>query len=77
MKITVESTSEIVTMNGVRARVWRGATGSGAEVIVFITRIGVAESARPEERAAFERELEGASTPRLGGIGPIPLRLIL
>lgn len=77
MKITVESTSEIVTISGVPARVWHGTTESGAPVIVFVTRIGVEESAKPEQHAEFERELENASTPRLASLGQIPLRLVL
>jgi len=77
LKITVESTREIVTVNGVPARVWHGTAESGAPVIIFVTRIGVEESARPEQQAEFERELESASTPRLASLGPIPLRLVL
>lgn len=77
MRITVESTTEIVTVNGVPARVWHGATEGGTPVIVFVTRIGVEESAGRERQAAFERELESASTPRLASLGPVPLRLVL
>jgi len=62
MRITIESTTKIVTVNGVPARVWEGTTEAGAAVICFITRVA---SPRPEgmpvdEWAARCRELDVA-----------------
>lgn len=41
MKITIESTEQIVTLNGVPARVWEGTSAGGVRVHAFITRIAV------------------------------------
>lgn len=41
MKITLESTSKIVELNGVPARVWEGKSESGIPCHAFITRIAV------------------------------------
>ena len=41
MKITVENTSKIVTLNGVPARIWEGFTESGIECHCYITRIAI------------------------------------
>ncbi len=51
MKITIESTSKIVTVetrNGpIQARVWQGETESGIPVHAFITRIAPEVLANP------------------------------
>jgi len=39
MKLILEQTDKIVTVNGVPARVWEGVTGNGVEVSALITRI--------------------------------------
>lgn len=68
MKITIESTPEICVVfsgditdasPGVPARVWKGKTESGIEIICFITRIAVDKDDDCEE---FERELLEAET---------------
>jgi hypothetical protein len=41
MKISLESTDQLVWLNGVPARVWQGTTESGAGVQAFITRIAI------------------------------------
>lgn len=53
MKISIESTPEIVQINGCPCRAWKGETDEGVEVVAFIHRI-VPERGR---EAAFEREL--------------------
>ena len=56
MKITIENTDKIVTLNGVPARIWEGETDSGIRVHCFIPRIAVRrDEARIEE---FEQELQ-------------------
>jgi hypothetical protein len=54
MKVTLESTTKIVEVNGVPARCWEGKTDSGIPVIALITRIAV-PNGHPTEQ--FEREL--------------------
>ena len=41
MKITIESTSKIVSLNGIPARIWEGETENGIKVHCFISRIAV------------------------------------
>ena len=41
MTLIIESTSKIVELNGVPARVWEGHTESGIKVHCFITRVSV------------------------------------
>ncbi len=41
MKITVENTTKIVTLNGVPARIWEGFTESGIKCHCYITRIAI------------------------------------
>jgi len=74
MKITIESTSEIGTCNGVPARIWKGATDAGVPVLAFITRLAVAEAADATE---FERDLSEPPTVvlltyRPGDLRPAP-----
>ena len=55
MKITIENTSEIVTLpNGTQARVWDGVTESGVRCHLLVTRIAVHKD---DDCGAFEREL--------------------
>lgn len=84
LKITVESTTKIVTLvvggHDVPARVWQGETADGIPVQCFITRIA------PEIRkdhpeidsltAQFERELKRQADPR-PTVEAIPLRMII
>jgi hypothetical protein len=62
MNITLTSTSEIVMINGVPARIWQGHTDSGIELHAFITRIAVHEDLAMEQ---FDQELK-ATTPPVG-----------
>ena len=74
MKITIESTSKIVQLNNVFARVWTGQTDSGIEVVCFVTRIAVSKlETRTKE---FETELKEQKAPT-EEIQAIPLRLII
>ena len=75
MKLTIESTSEIVEVNGVPARLWVGVSERGVRVQCLITRIAVHLS---EDQAQFEAELAEQPAPST----PIeerafPLRMIL
>jgi len=54
MRILIESTDQILELNGVPVRVWNGTTESGIECLVFVHRIAIHKDADNE---AFEREL--------------------
>lgn len=74
MKITVESTSKMITLNGVPARIWEGFTESGIKCHCYITRIAIdKDESRSEE---FEKELSEQKTPS-AEIEAIPIRMIL
>lgn len=60
MKITLESTSQIVQFNGINCRVWEGKSESGARLTAFVVRIAV----DPEDDASeLERELRVQRAP--------------
>ena len=73
MKITIASTTKIVTMNNIQCRVWEGKTEGGVEVHAFIPRIAAREG---QDLSQFERELEEQLAPS-EAVAAIPLRLIL
>lgn len=73
MKITIESTSKIVNVNGVPARVWEGASESGVQVHCFVTRIAVRDT---DDCSQFERELEEHRKPSVD-VASLPVSLIL
>lgn len=72
MKITIESTSKIVHVGGVTARVWQGQTEAGVAVTCLIHRIAVD---RKENCEQFERELQETVAPN--GEVLWPLRMFL
>lgn len=74
MKITIESTTKIVELNGVPARIWEGETESRIKVHCFITRIAIDKDEKRNKE--FEIELESQKTPS-PEIEVYPLRLIL
>jgi hypothetical protein len=77
MKITIESTSKLVTIAAhegeVPARIWEGQTESGIPVHCYITRIAVAAD---QDCQQFERELFEQRAPS-AVVEAIPLRMIL
>ncbi len=61
MKITMESTPELLEVDGVPVRLWAGKTEGGIEVVVMVHRIAV----RTEDAdGAFARELQETAQPR-------------
>lgn len=84
MKITIESTTKIVTLEVdgrfVPARIWQGETASGIPVQCFITRIAPEiKKSEPKEKELtieFQKELEEQAAPRMT-VEAIPLHLIL
>ena len=74
MKIIIESTTKIVHLNDVPARVWEGQTESGIKVHCYITRIAINED---EPRAdEFRNELQEQKVPSVE-VEAIPLRMII
>jgi hypothetical protein len=73
MKITLESTRQIVECNGVECRVWEGTTAAGVKLTAFIARVAVD---RAHDSSQFERELRETSQPRLP-LEAWPLRMVL
>jgi hypothetical protein len=54
MKITIESTPELMHVNGLPVRVWAGTTERGTPILALVTRLAVPEGADASE---LEREL--------------------
>lgn len=74
MKLTIESTTKIVELNGIPCRVWEGETESGIKVHCFISRVAIDKD---EPRAdEFQKELTECKPPT-EEIQAIPGRLIL
>jgi len=73
MKITIESTSKIVELNGVPCRVWEGTTAGGVKMHAFVTRVAVHKN---DDASEFERELKEQRTPS-PEVDAIPLRMVL
>jgi hypothetical protein len=76
MKLIIESTSKIVEVNGVPARIWEGITSTAIPVHCYIARVAVKEGMDPAVYAQFENELKETKAPS-PEIQAIPLRLIL
>lgn len=74
MKIQIESTEKIVTLNGVPARIWEGRTDSGIKVHCFITRIAIDKDETNQEQ--FQKELQEHRPPSVE-VEDFPLRMIL
>jgi hypothetical protein len=74
MKLILESTTQIVEVNGHAARVWQGKTDNGVPVQVLISRVAVE---RTEDASEFDRELVEQDVPIDPAARAFPLRLIL
>jgi len=72
MRIVLESTGQIVEINGIACRVWEGRTGSGVKLTAFITRVAVD---RAHDSSQFERELTETTQPK--PTEAWPLRMVL
>jgi hypothetical protein len=74
MTITLHSTSKIVELDGVPARIWEGTTSSGIPVHAFISRIAVDREA---DGSQFEAELKECRAPSPDISATYPSRLVL
>lgn len=73
MKITIESTSEIVSVNGIDCRVWEGETASGIKLQALVPRIAVHKD---QDASQFDAELQEQSPP-LPAERAFPLRMLI
>jgi hypothetical protein len=73
MTITIESTTQVVKLNGIDCRVWEGQTAGGVKVHCFIPRIAAKGD---QDLSQFETELQEQRAPSFE-IAAIPLRMIL
>ena len=79
MKITIESTEQLVEVDTgrgtVQGRLWKGTTESGIEVICVVTRIGITSDA---DQKQFELELKACPRTELHAKPQaIPLPLVI
>lgn len=73
MKVTLESTSKIVTLNGVGCRIWEGKTEGGVPIHVYIALTAVDSS---EDASELERDLR-ESKPPSAAVAAFPARLVM
>lgn len=76
MKIILNSTTKVVQLGCVSARIWEGETETGIKVHAYITRIAYDINEPPEVVKQFTSELEQCRVPS-PAIEAIPLRLII
>ena len=74
MKVTLESTSQIVNASGIDRRVWEGVTEHGVRVIALIPRLAVKNG---QDVSQFEAELKETRAPSFEAREAYPLRMIL
>lgn len=67
MKAKIESTAQIVIVDGVRCRIWLGETEAGVPFTALIHKIGM-DPALPDDE--FERDLMDVETPSDVSIAP-------
>lgn len=74
MRVQLESTTKLVELNGVPARVWEGVTERGVRCCALVTRIAVSEG---DDAGQFAEELQECRPPSPDVDAAIPARLIL
>ena len=74
MNIQLHSTTKIVHLNGVPARIWEGITEGGIKCHAYITRIACHKDEPNIDE--FERDLKEDAPPSVE-MEAIPLRMIL
>jgi hypothetical protein len=77
MQIELHSTSKIVMIDGVEARVWEGHTKSGIPCHCFIARIAIDESQPETVHDQFKQELKECRKPSAAVDSAYPLYIIL
>lgn len=61
MKIELQSTGQIVELDGVLCRVWEGKTAAGVPLTAFIARVAIE---RTHDASEFARELIESPQPK-------------
>lgn len=74
MKLTIESTTRVISVNGVQARVWEGTSEAGVPVYLAVTRVAVPESA---DQSQFAKELQAHKAPSDAAVLCFPLRMVI
>ena len=75
MKLTIEPTDRIQSIDGSPARLWTGTTATGVPVHVYV-RIVSPQTHEAEALAVFDRELKALPAPRHEAV-TFDLRFIL
>lgn len=73
MKVTLESTTKIVTFNGIECRIWEGTTERGLPIHAYIAQVAVD---RAEDSSELDRDLR-ENKPPSEAVSWIPARMIL
>lgn len=73
MNVKLHSTTKIVEINGVPARVWEGITEGGIECHAYITRIAVHKD---DDASEFQKDLQEHKAPS-SALQAIPLKMII
>lgn len=69
MKLTLESTTRMVEVDGVKGRVWEGRSAEGVRCYAVITRIMVLEQ---DDFSVFQRELDECKAPSDVAVKGVP-----
>ena len=72
MKMTLESTDQIVDLNGVKCRVWEGTSERGTQVFAFVAQVAVDKDTGGDP-AELVQDLQENKPPTIVW----PLRMIL
>lgn len=73
MKVTLESTTRVVKLNGMPCRIWEGETVGGVKCHAYIARVAAKDD---QDLSQFNTELEDKRAPS-PEVEAIPLRMIL
>ncbi len=71
MRLTIESTAEVVDIDGVTVRTWHGRTAGNVPVLVYVRSLSP-QSRDPAVAAEFGRELEEIAAPRNMTVSILP-----
>jgi hypothetical protein len=76
MKLTIQPTSKVVTLNGVECRAWEGVDDEGTAVHCYIALVAVHIDAPESVARRFREQLKEVRAPS-PEVRAIPARLIL
>lgn len=73
MRMTLESTDQIVDVDGTQCRVWQGLTGDGLHVVAFVKRIACRAG---DDTRQLDRELKARTAPTSGPVHQAVSRIL-